>query len=802
MDLFALAADDGQLTLYRSTWTKLYSIATAGPIHALAWAPDGHLLAVGHADGALAIYHVENGELLATVTHHAVELRRILWVRATEAAAARDSPYATPIHDLFAPLPPLPSGPSAQQMLLDALQPQLDERLYRLLFQPDTTFQFDIVVSADADARVHLAVDGRFSLGYLALNEFPSLSFGGEPPALLKLGLSPTLRVLTAIVRTARPTTVSLSDGTREQYGPGALVLAFRTGQLSRARLEIEALARAYMRASALAERVAGAVALARTLWEEAVSPLWEKLGQLAHEVKLESGERGLTRELLNLHAFGVPSAALHASLVRDFREAELSRALKATGNAASALVQLCVTQLHPALEILIHLSGHLLGLSRWPHHFAVTLGLQPARVSAVLASAASMRASSELLLVSARDFDAGLGAFIGWFIRAGRKVRDEAPPSADEFPLPDCRAVTAYLSAAPGEDGLPVDVLGDLLAERDGPLAATNAPVRDVLDDVSELPPTRRLPQLQSALTAAIVECFEPVAHHISAGFQLHSCTPLYANSPAVVAAQQAGSEALCSVEEALCTIDAAHLAQPPPLADRSLAGSKSTPLLILALVGSDNGEVASTGVHAVFLRTVCALHDTERPDWEACAVHAPLGAPLAALLYQRDAGRVLLLHALANGGGSALSLSEYEGLPFRLLAAGTEPLVDRAVSAARAGELPLIQLAHDKSRRFANTLPAHMALSHRRGLASLVSTAGRIYLLDLEGEGEEEGESDEAGDGEDSEAMALASVSEHGGGGAAVVAAGDSAVGGAGAGSGCASEGMESDESDMALE
>lgn len=88
-------------------------------------------------------------------------------------------------------------------------------------------------------------------------------------------------------------------------------------------------------------------------------------------------GPATVNQELLALLALGVPTARVSDFLCHTWREADLSRALKATCAASETIIQLCVTQVAPALEMLIHKLGHLHGLAKWPHHFAVTLGLQ-----------------------------------------------------------------------------------------------------------------------------------------------------------------------------------------------------------------------------------------------------------------------------------------------------------------------------------------------------------------------------------------------------------------------------------------
>lgn len=58
------------------------------------------------------------------------------------------------------------------------------------------------ILQADETARLHLAVHGRFSLGFLPLADFPALDFGGGIPTLLHASLAPSLHALTLVVKT------------------------------------------------------------------------------------------------------------------------------------------------------------------------------------------------------------------------------------------------------------------------------------------------------------------------------------------------------------------------------------------------------------------------------------------------------------------------------------------------------------------------------------------------------------------------------------------------------------------------
>ena len=68
MDLLALITVDSQLMVHRPAgWQRLFlHTGFDHPITSLGWRPDGQILAVGHMDGRVSLFGVENGDLLST----------------------------------------------------------------------------------------------------------------------------------------------------------------------------------------------------------------------------------------------------------------------------------------------------------------------------------------------------------------------------------------------------------------------------------------------------------------------------------------------------------------------------------------------------------------------------------------------------------------------------------------------------------------------------------------------------------------------------------------------------------------
>ena len=63
MDLLALVTSpDDQVSLWRLSWQKLFSISPAATVTSLAWRPDGKVLTLGLSSGSIDLINVETGE--------------------------------------------------------------------------------------------------------------------------------------------------------------------------------------------------------------------------------------------------------------------------------------------------------------------------------------------------------------------------------------------------------------------------------------------------------------------------------------------------------------------------------------------------------------------------------------------------------------------------------------------------------------------------------------------------------------------------------------------------------------------
>ena len=102
------------------------------------------------------------------------------------------------------------------------------------------------------------------------------------------------------------------------------------------------------------------------------------------------------------LLACGIAPPYVAAVLQQEFTAEALSRLHKGLNAACTAVIQTCISHLAPALDMLIRRLGHVEGVVKWPFHFA-SLGMQPQRLAAAVTAACGLRATVEMLMVSAR---------------------------------------------------------------------------------------------------------------------------------------------------------------------------------------------------------------------------------------------------------------------------------------------------------------------------------------------------------------------------------------------------------------
>lgn len=175
-----------------------------------------------------------------------------------------------------------------------------------------------------------------------------------------------------------------------------------------------------------------------------------------------------------------------------------------------------------------------------------------------------------------------------------------------------------------------------DLFDDADGrPLQDTPEPL-DELDSLAQLAPTQRLHVAQAALTVGLKECFSPVAEHVSAGYQLHSCASVYAGpSP-----------------------QPKEIPQLRVTMEQKLGSSNCSLQFVITIC--DHAISPAQGVRVLLLRARWALDGESPPRWAVCVLGDPTNSDtrvVDALMY-KTSQLVLLQMPIGKQGSSTLAV------------------------------------------------------------------------------------------------------------------------------------------------
>ena len=182
----------------------------------------------------------------------------------------------------------------------------------------------------------------------------------------------------------------------------------------------------------------------------------------------------------------------------------------------------------------------------------------------------------------------------------------------------------------------MPFDRVGDLFAGGDKGADEPPTPPAGLSDDelgeLSGLVATLRLPEAMRLLDEDLVACFSPVAEHVSAGFQLHSCTSLDAPPPDSLTASCPADAPDALPAYDLTQHSVAPTPPTPTAAGRytdgtadggsALAKASQQTVLMLASPQQAGSPLAARGVQLALYRARWTLQDRVSPSWEVCAL------------------------------------------------------------------------------------------------------------------------------------------------------------------------------------
>ncbi|XP_071949251.1 anaphase-promoting complex subunit 4-like [Antedon mediterranea] len=419
MDLVALANIQGEVVLHRLQWQRVWSLPvpaedTSKRVTALAWRPDGKVLAVSYSSGKVLLCDVENAAIL-----HKMELGVAVdcmeWINTDEKTSTKDdSCQDTSQKDIFQDnsytylpkLAPLPKSYTTTSRgtandVHDIKRLQGQERL-------------NVLVIGMQGGRVQLYAFGIAPVGQLDMKDWDNTQI---PKVMKSVMLSSDLHTLWML----------MEQESDDDTACNGVLISCNSTLLSSRRTEIAQLSARYGKISSLMEYLNQTVKSMSEAWEDILLEMESKLNKYA-ETKPTPGT--VCDDFLQLLMWGKSCQELQAFLLHELTEKGLKKLGHSVENSYCNIQKLILKHLQSVGQMLLFHLTELKGMSLWYDKYGV-LGLSPVSVQdAIISLGSFMLKANELLQVIDSSLTS-FKAFFRWLYVIMMRLANESVPSA-----------------------------------------------------------------------------------------------------------------------------------------------------------------------------------------------------------------------------------------------------------------------------------------------------------------------------------------------------------------------------------
>ncbi|XP_077439732.1 anaphase-promoting complex subunit 4 [Vanacampus margaritifer] len=422
-DLIALASTTGELLLHRLTnfqrvWSLSPSEHIGKEITALAWRPDGKILAFSLGDtNQVVLCGVEKAEILH-VFHMQNPVSCMHWMEVTEESSALGSFYQSEDESkLF--LPKLASLPKSYSTTSKLFSEEKSDEIMNLLGE----VRLNILVLGGHAGHVELYAYGMYKIATLA----------GVSGSCRTLSLASDLKSLAVI------TEVKSAEDQAE-----ICFVQLDTGLLSDCLPELTRMARKFTHISTLLQYLHLSLTCMCEAWEEILMQMDLRLTKFVQE---KNTSTQVQDEFLELLLWGQSSPELQALLMNQLTVKGLKKLGQTIESSYSSIQKLVISHLQSGSEALLYHLSEVKGMSLWKKKFE-PLGLDSAAIEGAITAVGSFSLkTSELLQVIDKSMK-NFKAFFRWLYVAMLRMCDEhVPPELNKMTQKDIAFVADFLS-------------------------------------------------------------------------------------------------------------------------------------------------------------------------------------------------------------------------------------------------------------------------------------------------------------------------------------------------------------------
>ncbi|XP_034036427.1 anaphase-promoting complex subunit 4 isoform X2 [Thalassophryne amazonica] len=420
-DLIALANTTGELLLHRlasfhRVWSLPLSEFTGEEITALAWRPDGKILAFSLGDTKqVVLCDVEKAEILHMfAVQNPVSCMH--WMEVTDESCPLCSFYHSECESkLFLPkLPTLPKSYSTTSKIFSEEKSEILNLLGEV--------RLNILVLGGDDGFVELYAYGMYKIATLRVSG-----------TCRSLCLSSDLKSLAVI------TEVRSADN-----NPEICLVQLDTGLLSNCLPEVTRMARKFTHISTLLQYLHLSLSCMCEAWEDILMQMDFRLTKFVQE---KNTSTQVQDEFLELLLWGQSSPELQALLMNQLTVKGLKKLGQSIESSYSSIQKLVISHLQSGSEALLYHLSEVKGMSLWKQKFR-PLGLDSAAVEAAISAVGcfSLKASELLQVIdkSMKNFK----AFFRWlYVAMLRMCEEHVPPELNKMTQKDIAFVADFLS-------------------------------------------------------------------------------------------------------------------------------------------------------------------------------------------------------------------------------------------------------------------------------------------------------------------------------------------------------------------
>ncbi|CAH1109339.1 unnamed protein product [Psylliodes chrysocephalus] len=407
MDLVALSNIKGEVALHRLSWTRAWSLSPPKEnlqVNAIAWRPDGKVLAVGYDSGEVLLIGIENKKTL-NVKDARTEITCLAWVQ---------EKVETKLKDTFT----LKEEPPKNYMkyidlsklyLRDpvpnaSLDSSNSEEAKETNFLQDQT-ELNLLLVGTKDGYVHIRVFGCFTCSILNMNEYLGTSCSVE-----NIHVSEDLSKIFITVKDA-------------EHNIKIIVL---NGQIFKTHTqELFCVAIKYVKLVDLVKYLTNTIANITETWESFLLEIDHKLSKYAKKVP----EGGVTADFLDLLTFGICSPELEEFLITDLTKKGLEKFGQTIEMSYANIQKLLLKNVTKFGQNLSYHLAELRGMARLEHRYDV-IGLKEDQITkAIQSSGAFLIKAGEMQQIINHSV-INYKAFFRWLYGAILFLMDETVPT------------------------------------------------------------------------------------------------------------------------------------------------------------------------------------------------------------------------------------------------------------------------------------------------------------------------------------------------------------------------------------